>query len=1132
MPTIYDNQEQRLLDGLKAALNPDEQATRADFCTGYFNLRGWKNIADAVENLPGAEVLENGAHAYRVCRLLVGMQKPPEEITREIYSASAPPPMDNATANKIKKQLAREFREQLTLGIPTNSDETALRQLCRQLKHGKLAVKLHLEFPLHAKLYLVHRSLQTCPLCGFLGSSNLTLAGLSKQGELNIDVLEQDAAQKLAAWFDEHWDARWSLDITNELAAIIEESWASEASLPPYYIYLKTAWHLSREARSGISEFRLPRVFKNELLDFQEKAVLVAARHLHKRGGVLLGDVVGLGKTITASALAKLFEDDFGWETLIVCPKNLIRMWEDYVHRYQLHAKVISLSRAQNQLPDERRYRLVIVDESHNLRNREGRRYSALKSYVEQNESRVILLSATPYNKTYNDLSAQLRLFISDDADIGIAPERYIEAIGGAVNFAANHPDTPPRSIRAFERSEKTDDWRELMRLYLVRRTRSFIKQHYARTDASDNRKYLTFPDGSRSYFPDRVPKRISYDFSPNDQYARLYSPAVVTAVGDLRLPRYGLQQYLAENPNPPLSPDEQTLAGKLNRAGRRLMGFCRTNLFKRLESGGYAFLLSLQRHIVRNLVFVHALENKLPLPIAKNAPQDLNDILDDADPDSEETLSEAKLRQNVFADEVAYRKQAADIYTLYSSAGHKDKFDWFRGGIFKKTLKQHLLTDAQQLLNILGGLNAAGGWKPAEDKKLGALTRLVSKIHPNEKILVFTQFSDTAEYLAEQLKTRGISSVECVSGADENPTEKAWRFSPESNRRDDLAKYGGELRVLISTDVLSEGQNLQDAHIIVNYDLPWAIIRLIQRAGRVDRIGQKSHEILCYSFFPADGIEAIINLRGTLRRRIRENAQVIGADEQFFDKDDVNLLDLYNEKSGILDDDSDAEVDLASYAWQIWKNAIEQNPGLAKTIPALPNVVYSAKNASAALSSAGGVHVATGVIVYTRTADDNDMLAQLDAVGATITQSQYAILRAAECAPETPAAQRAENHHALVRKAVAAIGEEIKATGGTLGRKTGVKYRVYVRLERFYNTNKETLFHDDTLKRALDDIFKGTLTEHARDVIGSQLKAGVGDEHLAELVKTLREDNKLILSSDAPDAASGPQLICSLGIV
>src|SRR5690606_34217244 len=130
------------------------------------------------------------------------------------------------------------------------------------------------------------------------------------------------------------------------------------------------------------------------------------------------------------------------------------------------------------------------------------------------------------------------------------------------------------------------------------------------------------------------------------------------------------------------------------------------------------------------------------------------------------------------------------------------------------------------------------------------------------------------------------------------------------SNNKPEIARKGEDIRVLISTDVLSEGQNLQDSHIILNYDLPWAIIRLIQRAGRVDRIGQKSEKILCYSFLPEDGIEQIINLRGRLSNRIRQNAEVVGSDETFFDGDPINIEDLYNERSGMLDDDEqDGEV-------------------------------------------------------------------------------------------------------------------------------------------------------------------------------------------------------------------------------
>ena len=133
-----------------------------------------------------------------------------------------------------------------------------------------------------------------------------------------------------------------------------------------------------------------------------------------------------------ATAVARIFEDDYGLETLIICPKNLVPMWKDYVYQYQLRATVLSLSRVIGELPHLRRYRLVVIDESHNLRNREGRRYRAIQEYVRANESKCILLSATPYNKTYLDLSSQLRIFVEDDQDIGVRPERLLRELGGS----------------------------------------------------------------------------------------------------------------------------------------------------------------------------------------------------------------------------------------------------------------------------------------------------------------------------------------------------------------------------------------------------------------------------------------------------------------------------------------------------------------------------------------------------------------------------------------------------------------------------------------------------------------------------------------------------------------------------
>src|SRR5207248_1687054 len=241
-------------------------------------------------------------------------------------------------------------------------------------------------------------------------------------------------------------------------------------------------------------------------------------------------------KTLMATALARIMQDDFGLETLVICPKNLTRMWQQYMDEYRLVSKVISVTNVQNELPDLRRFRLVVIDESHNLRNREGKRYKAIKDYIKKNESKCVLLSATPYNKTYLDLSAQLRLFLSDEQskDLGIRPEKLLNELGES-RFHIIH-QCPIRSLTAFEKSEYADDWRELMRLYLVRRTRSFIQENYAKTDAA-GRKYLTMENGVPSYFPARIPKTVRFtidDADESDPYGRTYSAPVVDAINGL----------------------------------------------------------------------------------------------------------------------------------------------------------------------------------------------------------------------------------------------------------------------------------------------------------------------------------------------------------------------------------------------------------------------------------------------------------------------------------------------------------------------------------------------------------------------------------------------------------------------
>lgn len=1133
MPRIFDNltDETRLLPTLQETL---KLSNKADFCIGYFNLRGWRPLGPYIDQWTD----ESGP-----CRILIGMHQPPAEELRNLFNQSQNgATIDNQQALRIKNRLAEDLRHQLTIGQPTNADEQTLRSLASQLRSGKVKVKLFLRHPLHAKLYLLHRTDRINPIIGYSGSSNLTFAGLSGQGELNLDVMDHDSCLKLQDWFEARWTDRLCIDISKELLEIIEQSWARENLIPPHLIYLKMAYHLSHEARAGLNEFRIPRVFGNKMFEFQTAAVKIAAHHINKRGGILLGDVVGLGKTLMATAVARIFQDDHDLDTLIICPKSLVSMWEQYREDYGLRARVLSISRVLSQLPNLRRYRLVIIDESHNLRNREGKRYRAIQEYIQSNESKCILLSATPYNKSYEDLSSQLALFIEPEEPLPIRPETYLKEVTGP-GFARQH-QTAPNTLNAFNFSTHPEDWRELMRLYMVRRTRNFIQEHYAESEVDPQtgnpRKYLTYEDGNKTYFPERKPQNVPFpidDHDPNDQYARLYSEKVVDAIENLSLPRYGLANYITGNPATTASTTEQRLIADLSRAGNRLKGFCRTNLFKRLESSGDSFLLSIERHLLRNYVFLHALENNLDIPLGSQdasildpaSDQDIESSIELPEDEDEDLTNEPETDQPTTDGTSkdlsieALKQRAATAYEKYRTT-YQSRFRWLRSDLFTSQLKYNLRVDSARLRKILTD-NAE--WRPDQDAKLNALYNLVTKQYPDQKVLVFSQFADTVDYLYRQLEHRQVDNLAGVTGNSTNPTAIAHRFSPVSNGRPPGDKNNTDYRVMVATDVLSEGQNLQDCSIIVNYDLPWAIIRLIQRAGRVDRIGQKSPEILCHSFLPAAGVERIIDLRTRLTRRLKENGEVVGTDETFFENEEAqaNIIDLYHEKAGILDGQDD-EVDLTSHAYQIWQNAIKANPNLAKLVTDLPSVVYSSRNHQPTTEHPHGV------LVYMRTAEGNDALAYIDEKGDSITESQSNILAAAQCEPNTPAQPRNTDHHELAAAGVKHIISQEQSIGGQLGRPSGARHRVYTRLQDYASAISGQMFDTQALHNTIQEVYRHPLRQSATDTLNRQLRAGIDNEQLATLAIELHDDDRLTQpSQDQDDTNQDPQIICSLGL-
>lgn len=296
-----------------------------DIATGYFNLRGWRVFVDAVDEKIAARAATGnpvGCGGEPVARILVGMvrRSEHEELVHEYRQQLADEEQmtDRSGARSSRSSLLRVLREQLTQGIPTNEDRQTLQRLHQQVQCGAVQLKVYCRQPLHGKTYLLRRQDPANPVSAFVGSSNLTYPGLMTNLELNVDLNDKLPALAVSTWFDGLWGDTWALPINDELLAVLDESWASPTPRSPYEVYLKVCYDLSRDVREGLSEYSLHGRIKEELLEYQATAVKTLARRIMTRGGTMLGDVVGLGKTLTAIAVALMLRDEHGYHPLVV----------------------------------------------------------------------------------------------------------------------------------------------------------------------------------------------------------------------------------------------------------------------------------------------------------------------------------------------------------------------------------------------------------------------------------------------------------------------------------------------------------------------------------------------------------------------------------------------------------------------------------------------------------------------------------------------------------------------------------------------------------------------------------------------------------------------------------------------
>lgn len=731
--------------------------------------------------------------------------------------------------------------------------------------------------------------------------------GVEKGNNAAFGIMKTQAPMSMGflQMFEQFWQNKDIMqDVTDQVIESITSAYNENA---PEFIYFITLYNIFKEFLDDISEDVLPKEatgFKkskiwSKLYNFQQDACLAIINKLEKYNGCILADSVGLGKTFTALSVIKYYESRNN-RVLVLCPKKLANNWNIYKNNYKnnpiaddrlrydvlFHTDLNRVSGESNgndlAFINWGNYDLVVIDESHNFRNgngthantKENRYMSLMNKVIKQGvKTKVLMLSATPVNNRFIDLKNQLALAyegVSENLDEQLKTNRSIDDIFRAAQTAFNKWNQLPPEERTTEclLGMLNFDFFEVLDSVTIARSRKHIQKYY------DTKDIGTFP--TRLH-----PISIQTPLTKTDSEATFN--LIFEELDKLNLYIYVPTLFIHKSKREKYDLDSGDGSVGFNQMGRelgirRLMAI---NLLKRLESSVYSFRLTLQRvkyYITETIKVVEEFDEH-----KSNSSLNIKDVSLETEVDLDDQNS-----TDVFA---IGKKVKIDLNDM-------DYVSWLR--------------NLREDVNVLSGLEALiSDITPENDSKLQKLLEIVSnKIeHPingdNKKIIVFSAFADTAEYLFENvskyIKSKYSLDSAMVSGTSEGKSTLdkfkndlnavLTYFSPMS--KDKNVIYPDDPRsidLLIATDCISEGQNLQDCDYLINYDIHWNPVRIIQRFGRIDRIGSKNSVIQLVNFWPDMTLDDYINLKSRVETRMKIVDMTATADDNILDEEQKDL--------------------------------------------------------------------------------------------------------------------------------------------------------------------------------------------------------------------------------------------------
>lgn len=780
-------------------------------------------------------------------RILVGMGI--DSQTFELIEDSKKSTISTA---EYKKKINNDLITEMDNSENSFSVEKGAYQFIEWLKSGKLEVKAYKERKTHSKLYIMTFPEDDKDVGRVVtGSSNFTYPGLEKNLEFNVE-LRRDADYYFAKEkFEELWEKSEpvSKDFINTLT---QKTWLRN-DITPYELYLKfiyeflydKIWNDKKEMDVGY----YPEGFK--FLDYQRDAVLDAKEKIKEYGGVFLSDVVGLGKTYMGALLAQQLKGT----TLVIAPPALIDEhnrggWKQVLREFEVKSIVESKGKLDQIVKkyEPREYQNVIIDESHDFRNEETQRYDYLSTICKGKN--VILISATPFNNSPSDLLSQIKLF--QPAHNSTLPnpkvrdlEAYFKRLDKRQKMVDKSED--PELYLKVSKEISADIRENVLQYLMVRRTRSSISKFYKK-DLEKN--HLEFPNV-------KPPIPVYYEF---DEYINeVFDETLGLINKNLTFAKYR-----------PLANEYQKVPDARYSNSQQMMGnFIKILLIKRLESGSYAFKKSIDNSIKIHEHVIKIFKEKGEFYTSRDYNYKILDLIEDDDIDRiDELISEGKAKRYL-----------------------------------KKQFKDEFLSDLENDLNILNYIRDR--WQSITEypKRLRLVDLLNGNKLKNKKIIIFTEFIDTAVDISNLIKEECTENVKLYTGKSSNEDMDDVLFNFDANVKKESQK--DDYRILVATDTLSHGVNLHRSNVIINFDIPWNPTKIMQRVGRVQRLGTDFDDIYTYNFFPTAPIEENIGIESLAKNKIAMFIELLGNDSQLLTDEPIQSFDLFNKlNSDILEED------------------------------------------------------------------------------------------------------------------------------------------------------------------------------------------------------------------------------------